>query len=63
MTAALRLVMRDRDLAEDLVRTGLYAIRTRHTCAHRAAELMAIIEGLRAQPVVRSAPAGLEMAP
>jgi spore maturation protein CgeB len=63
MTAALRLVMRDRDLAEDLVRTGLYAIRTRHTCAHRAAELMAIIEGLRAQSVVRSAPAGLEMAP
>jgi spore maturation protein CgeB len=50
MTAALRLVMCDSELAEDLVRTGLYAIRTRHTCAHRVAELMTILEGLRARP-------------
>lgn len=47
MTAALRLVLRDPELAEDLVRTGLYAVRTRHTCAHRTAELTAIVEGLR----------------
>jgi spore maturation protein CgeB len=48
MSAALRLVLRDAELAENLVRTGLYAIRTRHTCAHRVAELMAVIDGLRA---------------
>jgi spore maturation protein CgeB len=58
MKSAMSLIMQDEDLAEDLVRTGLHAIRTRHTCGHRVAELMTIIDGLRVAPpaaLVRSA--------
>ncbi|MDC7785489.1 glycosyltransferase [Rhodoplanes sp. TEM] len=47
MTAALAAVLRDRDRAEDLARTGLAAIRARHTCAHRVAELLSIAASLR----------------
>lgn len=43
MTAALARVLRDKECAEELVRAGLETIRRRHTCAHRVAELLAII--------------------
>jgi spore maturation protein CgeB len=43
MTAAIALVLKDKDCAAELVRTGLDAIRTRHSCAHRITELLAII--------------------
>ncbi len=48
MRAAMSLVLRDEDFAEDMVRSGLHAIRTRHTCGHRVDELLPIIDGLRA---------------
>jgi spore maturation protein CgeB len=47
MTAALSLVLRDCELAAELSHAGLCAIRSRHTCAHRAAELLDIIDKLR----------------
>jgi spore maturation protein CgeB len=51
MQKAMSLIMNDADFADDLVRNGLRAIRTRHTCGHRVAELMSIIDRLRAMPV------------
>ena len=42
MTRQLRAVLNDADLAASLRRTGLAAIAARHTCAHRADELLAI---------------------
>lgn len=50
MPAAMSLVLRDEDFAEDMVRSGLHAIRTRHTCGHRADELLSLIDGIRAAP-------------
>jgi spore maturation protein CgeB len=38
----------DADLRAALVESGLATIRARHTCAHRAQELLAIVEGLAA---------------
>jgi spore maturation protein CgeB len=37
----------DAGLRADLVRSGLETIRTRHTCAHRARELLTIVESLQ----------------
>ncbi len=42
MAAQLRRVLGDRELAAGLAASGLETIRARHTCAHRAAELLAI---------------------
>jgi spore maturation protein CgeB len=42
MTAHLRSLAADPGLRADLVRTGLATIRARHTCGHRADELLAI---------------------
>jgi spore maturation protein CgeB len=56
MTAALSMLMRDRDLAGHLVRTGLHTIRTRHTCAHRADELIAIVNGVKQARTPRAVP-------
>lgn len=42
MTCALRAVREDAELRASLIRSGLETIRARHTCAHRAAELLAI---------------------
>jgi spore maturation protein CgeB len=53
MQAAMSLVLKDEDFAEDMVRSGLHAIRTRHTCGHRVDELLPIIAGARA-PASRS---------
>jgi spore maturation protein CgeB len=48
MTTALRAMKHDPELRAELVRSGLETIRSRHTCAHRVDELLAIVEQLRA---------------
>jgi spore maturation protein CgeB len=48
MSVALRAVLAQPRLAESLRRSGLERIRQRHTCAHRAQELLAIAEELGA---------------
>ncbi|QIK78577.1 glycosyltransferase [Sphingomonas piscis] len=53
MTDALRQLKNDPDLRASLVRHGLETIRARHTTAHRAEELLTIVERLRA-PALRS---------
>jgi spore maturation protein CgeB len=53
MTRALHDLSRDPELRAIVVRNGLETIRARHTCAHRAEELLAIVEQLRA-PALRS---------
>jgi spore maturation protein CgeB len=52
MKAAMLVLLQDRDLAMSLAATGLKAIRDRHTCRHRALELLAIVDALRAEPRV-----------
>jgi spore maturation protein CgeB len=42
----LRTVLSDADLAQTLVANGLRAIRDRHSCDHRADELLAICASL-----------------
>jgi spore maturation protein CgeB len=54
MTAALRALKSDQALRESLVRNGLETIRARHTCAHRADELLSIVERVSA-PQLESA--------
>lgn len=46
MAAALRAVHEDVDLRASLVRNGLDAIRERHTCRHRAQELLAFADDI-----------------
>jgi spore maturation protein CgeB len=46
MTAALRAIREDRDLRASLVASGLETIITRHSCAHRVDELLAIVATL-----------------
>ena len=48
MKRALRAVLDDRDLAAAMVATGLRTIRERHTCRHRAQQLLDIVGGIRA---------------
>jgi spore maturation protein CgeB len=52
MAAALSRVLRDPEFAEELARAGLHAIWTRHTCAHRVKELVAVVQEL-AGPTAR----------
>lgn len=47
MARQLRAVREDPGLRASLVRSGLETIRARHTCAHRAGQLLAIVDGLR----------------
>jgi spore maturation protein CgeB len=47
MVGKLREVSKDAALRANLVRSGLETIRARHTCAHRAAELLAVVEHLK----------------
>jgi spore maturation protein CgeB len=44
MTAELRRLLCDSKARHQLVENGLKTIRERHTCAHRARELLAICE-------------------
>jgi spore maturation protein CgeB len=46
MAAALRQVLDDCDMAVELVRNGLDAIRSAHTCRHRVQQLLAIVASL-----------------
>jgi spore maturation protein CgeB len=46
MKAALWDVLNDGDLAGTLIRNGLDVISSRHTCRHRAQELLAIADRL-----------------
>jgi len=55
MTALLREVLADDELAGGLAAAGLETIRSRHTCAHRVDELLAVAAQLR--PVPAEAPA------
>jgi spore maturation protein CgeB len=58
MTAALRDLAADPDLRRSLVAHGLETIRTRHTCAHRVDELLAVVRRLEAAtpaPVLETA--------
>ena len=55
MTRALREVDADAGLRAALVRAGLETVRARHTCAHRADELLGVLASL-------AAPADLETA-
>lgn len=47
MKEALLTILRDHALATDIVKTGLEVIRARHTCRHRAAELVEIVSSIR----------------
>jgi spore maturation protein CgeB len=54
MTRALRDLAGDPELRGSLARNGVQTIATRHTCAHRVDQLMAIVERVRA-PALESA--------
>lgn len=41
MTRMLKAVLHDREMAQEMARSGLATIRARHTCAHRVDELLA----------------------
>lgn len=51
MKRQLRNVLADRDLADDLIRSGLDTIRDRHTCRHRVDELFEILRSCGATKV------------
>lgn len=50
MTAHLRAVLAEPDLARGLVEHGLRTIQDRHTCAHRVDELLSIVAEVAARP-------------
>jgi spore maturation protein CgeB len=47
MTEALRRIKEDPELRRSLVRSGLETVRARHTCRHRADELLTIVARLQ----------------
>jgi spore maturation protein CgeB len=55
MSARLRDVAKDAALRAAMVRAGLETIRARHTCAHRADELLAVAATLATPPLELSA--------
>jgi spore maturation protein CgeB len=56
MADAMKRLQADGDLCRALARSGLETVRARHTCAHRAEELLAIVDRLRpAAPAARTA--------
>jgi spore maturation protein CgeB len=55
MTRHMAAIRDDAELRASLVRSGLDTIRARHTCAHRAAELLSIYDELRNVPMVMEA--------
>jgi spore maturation protein CgeB len=57
MTAHLRALAADPALRASLAASGLATVRARHSCAHRAAELLAIAASLRAVPQIMEIPA------
>ena len=55
-TAALHLLANDPAFRSALANAGLRAIRTRHTCAHRVQELLAIVDKLKTQVATETLP-------
>lgn len=55
MFALMRDLAEDSQLRETLAARGLATLRARHTCLHRARELLAIVARLRGQKPVREA--------
>jgi spore maturation protein CgeB len=55
MRAHMRAVAEDPDLAQFLAANGLAAIRARHSCAHRAAELLSIVARINAGAALETA--------
>jgi len=56
MTAALHLLRSDPDLAAEMANVGLGCVRSRHTCEHRADELLAqvaVLKGTRHDAAAR----------
>jgi spore maturation protein CgeB len=51
MQRHLKALLADEAMAHELAAHGLQTIRTRHTCAHRVDELMAICELTGVRPV------------
>jgi spore maturation protein CgeB len=49
MADAMLLLLRDREAASALICTGLKAVLDRHTCAHRARELLTIVAALNSR--------------
>jgi len=58
MVRAMSNVLEDRGLAAALVQTGLDAIKSRHSCAHRALELLQIAKNLRQPAEIRKSISG-----
>lgn len=54
MAAQLRALRDDRDLRQSLVENGTAVIRNRHSCAHRAQELLGIVEQIAAPPLMKA---------
>ncbi len=52
MSRALRRVLAEPDLAAELARSGLETIRSRHTCAHRVDQLLAICRSIGAGSIL-----------
>ena len=57
MTACLRRLQADPELRTQLVRSGLETILARHTCGHRAEELLAVVARLAARAALPLEPA------
>ncbi|MBV9568651.1 MAG: glycosyltransferase, partial [Hyphomicrobiales bacterium] len=55
MYTHMRAVAQDRELAASLATNGLMTIRERHSCAHRAAELITIVSRLRSDAMLEVA--------
>jgi spore maturation protein CgeB len=49
MKRALRTLLDDREMSSAMVQTGLRVISEKHTCRHRAQQLLDVVEGIRAQ--------------
>ena len=47
MKRTLRMLLADRELSSATVEAGLRAIRERHTCRHRAEQLLGIVDSIR----------------
>jgi len=55
MIASLQAVLSDHSLARDLAAHGLETIRARHTCAHRAGELLALVQNIPEEALMQGA--------
>ncbi len=56
MSDAPSRVLRDKDLARNLIAASFRTIRTHHTCAHRVRRLLSIVEPLGERTVAKALP-------